>query len=199
LIEARCTQRDALVFAEKSVELMIDGGDCYYEIAINALGTIYEVFFIWKDAFRRGGRFDQPEFDVLERDVLTFCGDSDRDPETFWRGTHPRGCRWAFLDWDLQGLRVNVSIDGSMNDPTHADVGWRVDLMIPWAAMQWLAGDRPLPPIDGDEWHIYFARNLTHDVGGRDVHPGPIWALRPHGVRDAHRTECFPRVVFSKK
>ena len=155
LIETRCTQRDALVFAEKPVELMIDGGDCYYELAINALGTIYEVFFIWKDAFRQSGRFDRPEFDVLKRNALTFCGDSDRNPETFWRGTHPRGCRWVFLDWDLPGLCVNVSIDESMNYPTHADVGWRTDLVIPWAGMQWLAGGRSLPPTDGDEWRIY--------------------------------------------
>jgi len=50
-----------LIFRENDVEVFIDGGDCYYEFEINALGTIYEVFFIWQDAYKRGGRFDVPE------------------------------------------------------------------------------------------------------------------------------------------
>ena len=59
------TERDSLIFHENDVEVFIDGGDCYYEFEINALGTIYEVFFIWRDAYRRGSRFDVPEFDLL--------------------------------------------------------------------------------------------------------------------------------------
>ena len=55
---AELTERDAIIFQENDIEVFIDGGDCYYEFEMNALGTIYEVFFIWKDAFRRGGRFD---------------------------------------------------------------------------------------------------------------------------------------------
>ena len=49
-IEAHQTERDSLVFLENDVEVFIDGGDCYYEFEINALGTVYEVFFVWRDA-----------------------------------------------------------------------------------------------------------------------------------------------------
>ena len=38
------TERDSLIFRENDVEIFIDGGDCYYEFEINALGTVYEVF-----------------------------------------------------------------------------------------------------------------------------------------------------------
>jgi len=109
-VEAALTVRDSLVFNENDVELFIDGGDCYYEFEINALGTVYEVFFVWKDAYRWGGRFDVPEFDLMN--ALTFGGDYDRTGATFWRGTHPRGCRWAFLDFP--GLRSAVQVDGKI-------------------------------------------------------------------------------------
>ena len=87
---ARQTERDALIFRENDVEVFIDGGDCYYEFEINALGTVYEVFFIWRDAYRRGGRFDVPEFDLLDRKALSFAGNFDRTNDHFWWGTHPR-------------------------------------------------------------------------------------------------------------
>jgi len=195
-VEARLEERGALVFTENAVELMVDGCDCYYELAINALGTIYEVFYIWKDAYHRGGRFDIPEFDVLERNVLTYCGDDDRDPESFWRGTHQRGCRWAFRDWSLPGLCVYVDVDGAINDPTHVDRGWTVEITLPWNDLQWLAGHRATPPHAGDEWRVCFYRIQQLRVGGNLVHPGPIWALRAQGIRDTHRPEHFPRVVF---
>lgn len=43
LVEARQTERDSLVCLENDVEVFIDGGDCYYEFEINALGTVYGV------------------------------------------------------------------------------------------------------------------------------------------------------------
>jgi Carbohydrate-binding family 9 len=63
-VEATLTERDSLIFNENDVELFIDGGDCYYEFEINALGTVYKVFFVWQDAFHPGSRFDLPEFDI---------------------------------------------------------------------------------------------------------------------------------------
>ena len=49
-VEAHLTERDSLIFMENDVEVFIDGGDCYYEFEINALNTVYEVFFVWQDA-----------------------------------------------------------------------------------------------------------------------------------------------------
>ena len=60
-VEAQHTERDAIIFQENDVEVFIDGGDCYYEFEINALNTIYEILFVWRDAYTRGSRFDVPE------------------------------------------------------------------------------------------------------------------------------------------
>jgi len=195
-VRARLTERDALIFQESDVEVFIDGGDCYYEFEINALGTIYEVFFIWKDAL---ARFDAVEWDVLRRNALTFGGDYDRQPASFWRGTHPRGLRWAFLDYDMPGLRWATHVDGAINDDSVVDKGWTVEIAFPWSGMKWLANGRSLPPKDGDEWRVFFGRFEALRAGGQEVSPHPAWAWNAHGVYDTHRPECFTRVRFSEE
>lgn len=194
-VSATFTKQDELLFNENNVELFIDGGDTYYEFEINALNTIYEVFFIWKDAYKRGGKFDVPEFDVHERDAYTFGGNHDRISKYFWDGTHPRGLRWAFRDWDFPGLKTAVHVDGKINDKSHIDKGWTVELAFPWAGMKWLANGRSLPPQEGDEWKFQFARyekliSLEKNVG---------WAWDPTGSDDNHKPEKFTPINFSKK
>ena len=53
-VRARLTERDALIYEENDVEFFVAGQDAYYEFEINALGTIYEVFFVWEEAFSLG-------------------------------------------------------------------------------------------------------------------------------------------------
>jgi hypothetical protein len=196
-VEAHHTERDAIIFQENDVEVLIDGGDCYYELEINALGTIYEIMFIWRDAFARCSRFDAPEFDLYERQVYTFGGDYDRQSASFWQGTHPRGVRWAFVDWDFPGLQVATHVDGTLNDNSDVDQGWTVEIALPWSGMGWLANGRCLPPQDGDTWRLFFGRFQKLMNAGSEVEPHPAWVLSPHGVYDTHQPECFPYVTFS--
>ena len=113
-VEAKLTERDSIVFLENDLEVFIDGGDCYYELEVNAANTIYEVFFIWKDAYKKGSKFDIPQFDVHQEQAYTFGGDYDRTGASFWKGTHPRGIRWAFTNYDLPGLRNGCSHRGHL-------------------------------------------------------------------------------------
>jgi Carbohydrate family 9 binding domain-like len=198
-VEAQIIERDGLIFMENDVEIFIDGGDCYYEFEINALGTIYEVFFIWRDAYQRGGRFDVPEFDLLGRKALSFAGNDDRDGHHFWWGTHPRGPRWAFLDWDFPGMRSATYVDGTINDRATVDRGWTVELAFPWAGMHWLANGRSLPPTAGDVWSMFFGRFQKLEVAGARPQPQPAWCWNKHGVLDTHLPECFTRVHFSSQ
>lgn len=195
-VAAHLTERDSLIFMENDVEVFIDGGDAYYEFELNALGTIYEVFFIWQDAYRRGGRFDVPEFDLLSRKALSFGGNHDRQGWHFWRGSHPRQNRWAFLDWDFPGLQVGVHVEGKLNDPSVVDKGWTVELAFPWAGMNGLANGRSLPPVEGDLWRLFLGRYEKFDIGGEEVHAG--WAWNRVGTNDNHRPECFTQIHFSE-
>jgi len=195
--QATLTERDSMVCRESDVEVFFDGGDCYYEFEINALGTIYEVFFIWQDAFRHGSRFDVPEFDLLERKAVSFGGNDDRSGPTFWYGSHPRGPRWAFLDWDFPGIRTAVKVDGELNNRKVLSRGWQVELAFPWEGMKWLANGKALPPKDGDTWRMMFSRFENIYISGHQAGGQAGWVLSPHGVNDSHRPECFPYVHMS--
>ncbi len=184
---------------ENDVEVFIDGGDCYYELEINALNTIYEVFFIWQDAYQRGSRFDVPEFDLLSRRALSFGGNYDRSGWNFWRGTHPRGVRWAFTDWDFPGLLTAVQVDGVLNDRSIVDKGWTVELAFPWSGMKWLANGRSLPPREGDVWNIFFGRFEKLEVAGTLPQPQPAWCWSKHDTLDTHLPEKFTKVQFSNR
>jgi len=196
-VAASQKERDSIVFLENDLEIFIDGGDCYYELEVNALNTIYEVFYIWKDAYNKESRFNVPEFDVFREKAMTFGGDYDRTGSSFWYGRHPRGLRWAFTDWDMPGLKTAVKVDGSINDPMVVDKGWNLEIAIPWQSMKWLANGRSLPPRDGDTWRIFFGRFQKFNNAGNEVNPHPAWAWNKHGVYDTHIPECFTRIHFS--
>jgi hypothetical protein len=193
-IRAEMSERDARVYLENDVEVFIAGQDCYYEFQVNALGTVYEVFYIWQDAYTKGSRFDTPDFDLLKRNVDVLGGFQDSRYEK-----HPRGKRWAFMDWDFPGLQTAVKLDGTLNDPSHVDNGWSVELAFPWTGMHSLLGPWALPVKEGDTLRIDFSRFEKLSFNGHTpaVHPG--WALNAHGVYDSHIPECFSYVHLSSE
>lgn len=189
-VAATLTERDSLVWTENDVEVFIAGRDTYYELEMNPLGTIYEAFFIWEDAYERDG------YDRLPGFARNAPGCRP------WNGVgytvHPRGPRLGFWQWDFPGLKTAVHVDGVMNDPQWRDRGWTVEIALPWSGMQHLAkGDgRALPPRNGDTWRMDFSRFNQYKAAPPANDSGG-WAWSPHGVWDSHIPECFPFVRFS--
>jgi len=198
-VQAKLTGKNPLIFNENDAEVFIDGGDTYYEFETNARGTTYQMFYIWRDAYKKGGRFDVPEFDPVKNNAMTFGGDYDRQAPTFWKGTNPRGLRWAYFGWGFPGLQSAVHVDGTLNDNSDIDKGWTVELAFPWKGAKWLAGDRPLPPKEGDTWKIFFGRFELLRVAGAEVQPHPGWSWNRHGVYDTHLPQCWTAVHFSTR
>lgn len=189
-VAATLTERDSLIWTNNDVEVFIAGQDTYYEFEINALGTIYEVFFIWEAAYTRGGYDQIPEFRRDHPQVQPFHGVGFTN--------HPRGPRIGFWNWDFPGLRAAVHVDGTLNDDTDRDRGWTVELAFPWAGMRWLAhaDGRALPPRNGDTWRMDFSRfNQYREAPPAEDSSG--WAWSPHGVWDSHIPERFPFIHFS--
>ena len=72
---ATLTQRDSKIYEDNDLEVFIAGEDAYYEFEINALNTVYEVFWIWKDIFRPGQQyFGRPEFNPAAHPTLEISG-----------------------------------------------------------------------------------------------------------------------------
>lgn len=196
-VEARLTERDSIIFLENDLEVFIDGGDCYYELEVNAANTVYEVFFIWKDAYTKGSKFDIPAFDVHQPQAYTFAGDFDRSGPHFWKGTHARGVRWAFTNYDLPGLQTAVQVDGTINNNNDIDKGWSLEIAIPWASLQLLANGRSLPPQQGDVWNLFLGRFQKLMLNGAEVQPHPATVLSPHGRYDTHLPEKWSAIEFT--
>lgn len=189
-IAATMTERDSLLFNENNVELFVEGDGVYYELEVNALNVVYEVLFAWKDQWESvHARF--PELDPLADAAFTFGGNNDRTPSCFWVGTHPRGVRWAFTDWDLPGLQTEVRLHGTINDPDDRDRGWDVLIRLPWESLTRFRSSVG-PPRARDEWRFQFARYERLDELSASVG----WAWSPVGDTDNHVPEKFTLVRF---
>lgn len=194
-VRASLTERDSFVWFDNDVEVFLGGEDCYYELELNALNTVYEVFFVYQDALKRGSRFDLPEFDLYSRNVDVLCGFQDASRI----GKHPRGKRWAFMDWDFPGLRTAVKVDGKINEPSVVDSGWTVEIAFPWAGFDRLYPGRTFPPAEGDSIRASFSRFEALRYSGRTVGESAAWALNEHGVYDSHIPECFSYLHFTEE
>jgi hypothetical protein len=186
------TKRDSKIWEENDLEVFIGGKDAYYEFEVNALNTVYEVFWIWKDILKPGSPYyGRPEFDPVRQRTMVLDGVGGH--------VHPRGERWGFLDWDYPGLRSAVHVDGVVNSRSNTDRGWTLELAFPWRGLVDIADGRSLPPKDGDVWRIDCSRFEKLGPKREVLDPCVGWTWNRHGHYDSHIPEVFPHVTFSSK
>jgi hypothetical protein len=114
----------------------------------------------------------------------------------------------AINGWDIAGLQVGTSVDGTVNRTTDIDSGWTVELALPWAALR-EAAHRAAPPSAGDQWRVNFSRvewetrivnrhyvKRTDSTTGRFL-PEANWVWSPQGVVNMHYPEMWGVVQFS--
>ena len=188
LVRAKYTNYNDPIYYDNDVEFFIAGRDAYYEFEINAFNTVYEVFFIWNDAYEKGGFAQAPEF--ARENLQPFNGVGFKN--------HPRGGRLGNFKWSYPGKQTAVQIDGTVNKDDDRDRGWTVELAFPWKGLEWLAKaeNRPLPPHEGDEWRMDFSRFNTYKEAPPAKDSGG-WVWTRHGIWDSHIPECFAHVRFS--
>ena len=188
LIHAKYTNQNDPIYYDNDVEFFIAGRDAYYEFEINAFNTCYEVFFIWEEAYEKGGFSKASEF---QRDKLIPFNGVDFK-------THPRGGRLGQFNWLYPEKKTAVHIDGTVNKDDDRDRGWTVELAFPWKGLEWLAKaeSRSLPPREGDVWRMDFSRFNTYKEAPPAKDSGG-WVWTRHGIWDSHIPECFAKVRFT--
>ena len=112
----------------------------------------------------------------------------------------------AMINWNAEGLRTAVKVQGTVNDPSDVDKGWTVEMAIPFKSIS--IGNNINIPQDGDLWRINFSRvEWDTDVrGGKYVKqtedgitkPEHNWVWSPQGVIDMHFPERWGYLQFSK-
>lgn len=193
-VSAEMATRDSRVYLENDIEVFIAGEDTYYELQINALGTIYEVFYIPQEVYESKGYANLPQFQLKGQRIDILGGFQD---ELRFNDTHPQ-VRWAFRDWDFPGLQSATQIQGTLNDISDIDHGWTVELAFPWKGMKDLFPSRSFPPHDGDIIKMDFSRFELLFFNGQELQPHPGWTWTPHGRYDSHLPESFTIIQFSE-
>lgn len=190
-LEASIVERDGPVYRDSDFELFIAGQDAYWELEVNVLGTVYDVFWIWRDALGADKRYGPPLWNESVRRVMTLRGIGNH--------IHPRGERAGFIDADMSGARVAVAADGTPNDNTDTDRGWTLEIAVPWSALEGVRDGRALPPREGDVWRMNLSRFVTRAASGEKLPPlrPAAWTLTRHGVFDSHMPEKFAEIRFT--
>jgi len=98
----------------------------------------------------------------------------------------------AVSGWDIRGLRVGVGVDGTLNDASDRDGGWRVELALPWAALAEVAPGRRAPRA-GEEWRLNFMR-VDREAAGAEAR---YWVWSPQGAVNMHMPERWGVVRFA--
>jgi hypothetical protein len=108
----------------------------------------------------------------------------------------------AINEWEIPGLKTEVHVNGTLNNPGDTDSSWSVEFAIPWKVLAEFA-HRPAPPRDGDQWRVNFSRvEWRHEIVDGQYRKVPKtrednWVWSPQGVIDMHRPERWGYVQFS--
>jgi hypothetical protein len=90
-------------------------------------------------------------------------------------------------EWHAPGLRSAVGVSGTIEDPSDVDVGWIVEVALPFADLG-LAG----PPSPGTRWRANFYR-----IERGEVDEFTCWSPTLKEPADFHVPERFGTIEFA--
>ena len=105
--------------------------------------------------------------------------------------------------WEIPGLKTAIHVQGTLNDPGDEDLGWSVEIAIPWKVLAEFA-HQAAPPREGDHWRVNFSRvQWRHQIRERKYQKVPKkrednWVWSPQGIIDMHRPERWGYVQFTR-
>lgn len=106
----------------------------------------------------------------------------------------------AINAWDISGLESAVRINGTLNDARDRDVGWTVELALPWSVLKEAAPEHRAPR-PGEEWRINFSRvewdvDVVDNAYSKRKQPEHNWVWSPQGAIAMHMPEKWGYVRF---
>lgn len=111
-------------------------------------------------------------------------------------------------DWNIDGLKSAVKVDGTLNNASDIDKGWTLEIAIPWSVYKTSYHENIVPK--DKFWKVNFSRvNWQHsvvdgkyerkkDTEGKFL-PEYNWVWSPMGVINMHEPEKWAYVYFSSK
>lgn len=117
---------------------------------------------------------------------------------------------FAIDSWDINGLKVGVSVQGTINDPTDIDEGWTIEIAIPFKVLEECSSFEQRPS-SGDVWRINFSRvewktvieegQYVKEINPETekVFPEDNWVWSPQYNINMHMPEYWGYLEFSDK
>jgi hypothetical protein len=99
--------------------------------------------------------------------------------------------------WNLDSLKVGVSVQGTLNNKNDIDTGWTVEVAIPFKELKFMAPSMNFPPHDGDRWRILTARYDYQRTEQQTVEASS-WN-QTSSVGGFHVPSKFGSIIFSKE
>lgn len=165
------TEHDSIVYYDNDFEVFLNptaNNHCYYELEINALGTVFDLWL--PKPYRDGGPADHDWNVVGLKKAIRLAGTLN-DPRDVDKG-------WAVelaFPWRAFDRHVRRSGAFVAGGPPGVGEQWRVN----FSRVQW-----DLEVVDG----------AYQKVAGRPEHN---WVWSPQGIVDMHRPEMWGVVQFS--
>lgn len=112
--------------------------------------------------------------------------------------------------WDIKGIKAEVEVVGTINDPENKDEKWTLEVAMPWKILIECSGEKKIPE-QGDQWRINFARvewkldivngqyRKRKDPETGQILPPDNWVWSPQGIVNMHAPETWGFIQFSEK
>lgn len=174
---------------------MLWDDECFY------VGAVLEDRDIWGTQTKRDAHL------VVYDKVFEVFIDPDSDAENYVEfEINALNCAWDLLlpkcynrggqpkdEFDFQGLRSAVQVNGTLNCPWVEDKYWTVEMAFDWASMKPCCPAAACPPKPGDQWRVNFQRRERD----RDETYVYSWTWSSQGPGNIHVPELWGWVQFS--
>jgi hypothetical protein len=109
------------------------------------------------------------------------------------------------IDWDIPGLKIGVTVDGTLNNQKSKDKNWICELAFPFSEMAFSAPTMSFPPKPGDSWRINLYRyDYGRDAEGKTPKErmeltawNPTVSAPGDKDRGFHAPDRFGKIIFS--
>ncbi|MEN8229751.1 MAG: SUMF1/EgtB/PvdO family nonheme iron enzyme [Bacteroidota bacterium] len=122
------------------------------------------------------------------------------------KGAFPKSWSWipGSEPWDVEGMRLAVRTDGTLNYPFDKDEGWWYECSIPWTSLQEMSLSGEKLNRKGASMRVNFSRvqfNIKEEWPIEDWTPvkNVDWLWSPMLSYRAHIIETFGRVIMSDR
>lgn len=124
-------------------------------------------------------------------------------PKPYRNGGH------ALIDWNIEGFKSAVWVDGTLNNPNDTDRKWTLEIAIPFRSLS--NSDEFIMPENGSFWKINFSRvqwqteiveeiyQKVKDKTTNKYLSENNWVWSPQGLVNMHYPERWGLAQFSKE